>query len=267
MDGEKKRKLSALGLAVLFHVFVAAGIGTFVYIKNREMPPGTIEVTMVDSSGKPIEDKEEGGGGGGSTLLGRMENLISGNTSKESESNREDNASGKPGKEEKKEGAPSSDRGPVSSESSPGDSGNSSTSSSGGNEPGNGDSSSSGNADGGDNSSEASGSPGPGFIDNGDGTYTAPSADGIDYTVLADANASYPEEARDIGYASEVDVTADLLVGLDGSVESVNILTSAPNLGFREEAERAFWNMRFAPVYYNGVNIKMHFQKTIRFMP
>lgn len=107
----------------------------------------------------------------------------------------------------------------------------------------------------------------PGSGSGGGGVYTAMSADGIDYTILRDAEARYPEEARSIGYAKTVPVTGKVLVGLDGSIEDVKIMSSVPDLGFREAAEQALWQMRFAPVYYQGQNIKMYCEKTIHFQP
>ena len=106
---------------------------------------------------------------------------------------------------------------------------------------------------------------GNGFSDNGDGSYTASSAAGISYRILRDAEAYYPEEARSLGYSATVSVTGRVLVGTDGGIESVRILTDAPNLGFRQAAEEAFWRMRFAPIVYQGYPIKLWFEKTLIF--
>jgi TonB family protein len=105
------------------------------------------------------------------------------------------------------------------------------------------------------------------FGNNGDGTYTALNSSGISYTILREIEAIYPEEARFIGYGRTVSVEAKILVGLDGSVESIEILNSAPNLGFIEAAKTSLQEMQFAPIYYNGHNIKMYFKKTIYFKP
>lgn len=105
------------------------------------------------------------------------------------------------------------------------------------------------------------------FGDNGDGTYTALNSSGISYTILSETEAIYPDEARSIGYSSTVSVEAKILVGLDGSVESIEILNSVPNLGFTEAAKTSLQEMKFAPIYYNGHNIKMYFKKTIHFRP
>ena len=138
-----------------------------------------------------------------------------------------------------------------------------------GNGDGAGEGSGSGNGAGeGDGSGNGTGGGlGAGFIDNGDGSYTAPDASGIDYQILQDARAVYPDEARSIGYAKTVSVTAHILVGLDGSVESVSILSNPPNLGFREAAESALWQMRFSPMTYEGHTVKVPFEKTIYFQP
>lgn len=126
-----------------------------------------------------------------------------------------------------------------------------------------------GNGDGSGNGSGSGtgGGLGSGFVDNGDGSYTALDASGIDYQILQDARAVYPDEARSIGYAKTVSVTAHILVGLDGSVESVSILSNPPNLGFREAAESALWQMRFSPMTYEGHPVKVPFEKTIYFQP
>ena len=138
-----------------------------------------------------------------------------------------------------------------------------------GNGDGAGEGSGSGNGAGeGDGSGNGTGGGlGAGFIDNGAGSYTAPDASGIDYQILQDARAVYPDEARSIGYAKTVSVTAHILVGLDGSVESVSILSNPPNLGFREAAESALWQMRFSPMTYEGHPVKVPFEKTIYFQP
>ena len=113
----------------------------------------------------------------------------------------------------------------------------------------------------------ASAGLGAGFSDNGDGSYTAEASSGISYTILRDAQAEYPEEARALGYSSVVTISARILVDTNGSIESVRILSDAPNLGFRQAAEEALWGMRFAPIIYQGYPIKMWFEKNIIFTP
>jgi outer membrane biosynthesis protein TonB len=105
------------------------------------------------------------------------------------------------------------------------------------------------------------------FVHNGDGTYTALSPEGIDYTIVRSVEANYPEEARAVGYARLIRVKAAILVGLDGKVESVLILSNVPNLGFREAVRKALMQWRFSPIYYRGINIKMKFFKNFYFEP
>lgn len=171
--------------------------------------------------------------------------------------------------------APGNTTGSISSDIDEGTGGGSGSGTSTGDGTGEGSGSGSGSGDGngnGDGSGNGSGSGtggglGADFVDNGDGSYTAPDASGIDYQILQDARAVYPDEARSIGYAKTISVTAHILVGLDGSVESVSILSNPPNLGFREAAESALWQMRFSPMTYEGHPVKVPFEKTIYFQP
>ncbi|MGG4606675.1 energy transducer TonB [Providencia sp. Me31A] len=104
------------------------------------------------------------------------------------------------------------------------------------------------------------------FVANGDGSYTALGSNGISYTILQDAIPKYPKEARALGYTKVVKVQIRLLVGLDGQVESIEILNSKiPDLGFKEEAMKAIKKMTFKPIIYQGQSIKMYFKKTIIF--
>lgn len=159
--------------------------------------------------------------------------------------------------------APGNTTGSISSDIDEGTGGGSGSGSGSGDGNGNGNGDGSGNGSG----SGTGGGLGAGFVDNGDGSYTAPDASGIDYQILQDARAVYPDEARSIGYAKTISVTAHILVGLDGSVESVSILSNPPNLGFREAAESALWQMRFSPMTYEGHPVKVPFEKTIYFQP
>lgn len=108
---------------------------------------------------------------------------------------------------------------------------------------------------------------GSGFYANGDGTYTATSLEGIEYTILKEVYPAYPERARDAMYTSTVVAKAKFIVGLDGSVETVEILNQLPNLGFKEATIKAIKSWRFAPIQYEGVPIKVEFRKQIRFIP
>ncbi|GAB1439949.1 hypothetical protein MASR2M36_27290 [Providencia sp.] len=69
-----------------------------------------------------------------------------------------------------------------------------------------------------------------------------------------------------LGYTKVVKVQIRLLVGLDGQIESIEILNSkTPDLGFKEEAVKSIKKMAFKPIIYRGQNIKIYFKKTIIF--
>ena len=106
------------------------------------------------------------------------------------------------------------------------------------------------------------------FIDNGDGTYTASGSGGIPYKIKHEETPKYPRTARDLGFNRVVSVRIRFLVGLDGRVESAEVLTKkTPDLGFREAALEAIRKMEFEPIVYRGRNIKMYFVKRIVFQP
>lgn len=106
------------------------------------------------------------------------------------------------------------------------------------------------------------------FIDNGDGTYTASGSGGIPYKIKHEETPKYPRTARDLGFNRVVSVRIRFLVGLDGRVESAEVLTKkTPDLGFREAALEAIKKMDFEPIVYRGRNIKMYFVKRIVFQP
>lgn len=106
------------------------------------------------------------------------------------------------------------------------------------------------------------------FIDNGDGTYTASGSGGIPYKIKYEETPKYPRTARDLGFNRVVSVRIRFLVGLDGRVESAEVVTKkTPDLGFREAALEAIRKMEFEPIVYRGRNIKMYFVKRIVFQP
>ena len=106
------------------------------------------------------------------------------------------------------------------------------------------------------------------FIDNGDGTYTANGSGGIPYKIKHEETPKYPRTARDLGFNRVVSVRIRFLVGLDGRVETAEVLTKkTPDLGFREAALEAVRKMEFEPIVYRGRNIKMYFVKRIVFQP
>lgn len=108
---------------------------------------------------------------------------------------------------------------------------------------------------------------GGGFSQDANGIYTALHADGIQYTILNQIEPVYPEEARSISYSRTVVVNTQFVVGLEGQVESIQILNSPPNLGFKEATSRALKQWKFAPIYFQGVNIKCTFVKNFYFQP
>ncbi|MBS4913626.1 MAG: TonB family protein [Veillonella sp.] len=126
-----------------------------------------------------------------------------------------------------------------------------------------------GDADGdGRGTGEGSGNGlGAGFSLGGDGIYTATDGSNVDYTLLRDAEGRWPDEARTVGYSKVVRVNVRILVDTDGSISDVTVMNDAPNLGFKEEAVRAAYGMKFAPIYYEGRNIRMYMVKPIEFYP
>lgn len=106
------------------------------------------------------------------------------------------------------------------------------------------------------------------FIANGDGTYTALGSGGITYKIITDAAPRYPKQARSIGFNNIVRVRVRFLVGLNGTVETVNVMSeNIPDLGFKASAISAIKTMKFQPIWYKGYNIKVFFVKTIIFQP
>lgn len=108
---------------------------------------------------------------------------------------------------------------------------------------------------------------GSGFADNGDGTYTAGSAEGIQYTILQAVDPVYPQEAVDAGYSRTITAEVRFVVGLSGYVEQVQILNDVPELGFSKAIREALSAWRFAPITYKGIPIKCTFRKNFRFNP
>ena len=121
----------------------------------------------------------------------------------------------------------------------------------------------------GDKSSTGSGDDGFGsnFISDGDGSYIALSAKGINYEIINEVEPDYPSQAESIGYSKQVKVTVKFLVGLKGNVEKAEITQSHKDLGFDAEVMKAIKKWRFKPIYHNGKNIKVYFVKTFVFDP
>ncbi|WP_336154340.1 energy transducer TonB [Fusobacterium polymorphum] len=108
---------------------------------------------------------------------------------------------------------------------------------------------------------------GSNFISDGDGSYIALSAKGINYEIINEVEPDYPSQAESIGYSKQVKVTVKFLVGLKGNVEKAEITQSHKDLGFDAEVMKAIKKWRFKPIYHNGKNIKVYFVKTFVFDP
>lgn len=257
MRGERRRQIAALGAAISIHL-VAATLGGWLLLEHEEqLPPGVVEVAVLGDSGSErgaASGKTGDTVGAGSNFRDMGQNAGAAVTESAEKALPEHPVSGEAGAS-----GLSAAPGRTAASPSAGHMGSGGHGGAGGQEgPG---------SDRGGGHGGSSGGMGSNFRKNGDGSYTAMSSEGISYRILRDARAEYPDEARDMGYDKPIAVTADILVGLSGKVESVKVLSSAPNLGFREEALRACRQMKFAPIYYNGKNIKMHFKKTIHFIP
>ena len=108
---------------------------------------------------------------------------------------------------------------------------------------------------------------GSNFISDGDGSYIALSAKGINYQIINEVEPDYPSQAESIGYSNQVKVTVKFLVGLKGNVEKAEITQSHKDLGFDAEVMKAIKKWKFKPIYHNGKNIKVYFVKTFVFDP
>lgn len=107
------------------------------------------------------------------------------------------------------------------------------------------------------------------YLSNGDGSFTAMSSKGLDYQILYERPAKYPTRARSIGYSKTVKVIVRFLVGVDGKVESSEILSKdLPNLGFDEAALTSIHSIVFRPIKTpDNKPLKVWFKKTLIFKP
>ena len=71
--------------------------------------------------------------------------------------------------------------------------------------------------------------------------------------------------AKKANFTKEVVIKTKFLVGLNGRVEEVIFLDNFTSYGFRKEVEKALKQWEFAPIIYQGHNIKMYFYKDFRF--
>ena len=100
---------------------------------------------------------------------------------------------------------------------------------------------------------------------NGDGTYTALSNNGIKYKIIKEIAPEYPKQAETIRYRKKVVVKAKFLVDEKGEVQNITIVQSHKKLGFDDAVISALKKWRFAPIHYNNEIIKVYFQKEFVF--
>ena len=100
---------------------------------------------------------------------------------------------------------------------------------------------------------------------NGDGTYTALSNNGIRYKIIKEVDPIYPKQAETIKYKNRVVVKAKFLVDEKGEVQNITIVQSHKKLGFDDAVISALKKWKFAPIYYNNEIIRVYFQKEFVF--
>lgn len=100
---------------------------------------------------------------------------------------------------------------------------------------------------------------------NGDGTYTALSNNGIKYKIIKEIAPDYPKQAETIRYRKKVVVKAKFLVDEKGEVQNITIVQSHKKLGFDDAVISALKKWRFAPIHYNNEIIRVYFQKEFVF--
>lgn len=100
---------------------------------------------------------------------------------------------------------------------------------------------------------------------NGDGTYTALSNNGIKYKIIKEIAPDYPKQAETIRYRKKVVVKAKFLVNEKGEVQNITIVQSHKKLGFDDAVISALKKWKFSPIHYNNEIIKVYFQKEFVF--
>lgn len=100
---------------------------------------------------------------------------------------------------------------------------------------------------------------------NGDGTYTALSNNGIKYKIIKEIAPDYPKQAETIRYRKKVIVKAKFLVDEKGEVQNITIVQSHKKLGFDDAVISALKKWKFSPIHYNNEIIKVYFQKEFVF--
>ena len=100
---------------------------------------------------------------------------------------------------------------------------------------------------------------------NGDGTYTALSNNGIKYKIIKEIAPDYPKQAETIRYRKKVIVKAKFLVNEKGEVQNITIVQSHKKLGFDDAVISVLKKWKFSPIHYNNEIIKVYFQKEFVF--
>ena len=100
---------------------------------------------------------------------------------------------------------------------------------------------------------------------NGDGTYTVLSNNGIKYKIIKEIAPDYPKQAETIRYRKKVVVKAKFLVDEKGEVQNITIVQSHKKLGFDDAVISALKKWKFSPIHYNNEIIKVYFQKEFVF--
>lgn len=88
---------------------------------------------------------------------------------------------------------------------------------------------------------------------------------GLLYEIISSPEPQYPIQAKKIRLKEEVVIKARFLVGLDGKVESVEILSGTDRYGFRNEVQKSLKFWKFKPIIYKNENIKLYFYKDFTF--
>lgn len=117
------------------------------------------------------------------------------------------------------------------------------------------------------NTNTAPYNPLAGLVKDGTGTYIGDQrgGQGIGYKIKREVEPQYPIMAKKANFKKEVVIQTKFLVGLNGKVEEIIFLDNFTSYGFRKEVEKALKQWEFAPIIYQGHNIKMYFYKDFRF--
>lgn len=89
--------------------------------------------------------------------------------------------------------------------------------------------------------------------------------EGIKYKILESRDPEYPSLAKKFKIKEKIVVKAKFLVGLNGSVEKIEILEGPEKFGFTNAVRGSLEEWKFTPVEYKGENIKLYFYKEFVF--